>query len=444
MELKNKVLAKKQKRNKSIQTDITLVLSIISFISLFFPYAKYNIQGYIYKATAIDLITAKGLKLESSLILIPIITKVSLVLALILPILGLVLLFMEKPKVSAFLYTLSSLTSIAVLLATTIMQTNLAYLGITNVTIQYLPPFALIILLGLACAIFSLLTKGVELLAESIFLVFSCVSIGSVIIITLYMILSGVPAISKIGISNFLLKSTWKPSQDQYGILAMILSSIVATLGAILIGVPIGILTAVFLSEVAPKKLADIVRPAVQLLAGIPSVVYGFFGMLIIVPFIRNLFKNQTIGDSLLAVIIVLAIMVLPTIVSTAETSLRAVPDSYREAALALGTTPVRTIFKITIPAAKSGLLSGVILGVGRAIGETMAVIMVAGNVVNMPSILGSVRLLTTGIVLEMSYSSGLHRQALFAIGFVLFIFIMIVNLSFMAISKKGVQMNER
>lgn len=444
MELKNKVLAKKQKRNKSIQTDITLVLSIISFISLFFPYAKYNIQGYIYKVTAIDLITAKGLKLENSLILIPTITKVSLILALILPILGLILLFMEKPKVSAFLYTLSSLTSIAVLLATTIMQTNLAYLGIANVTIQYLPPFALIILLGLACAIFSLLTKGVELLAESIFLVFSCVSIGSVIIITLYMILSGVPAISKIGILNFLLKSTWKPSQDQYGILAMILSSIVATLGAILIGVPIGILTAVFLSEVAPKKLADIVRPAVQLLAGIPSVVYGFFGMLIIVPFIRNLFKNQTIGDSLLAVIIVLAIMVLPTIVSTAETSLRAVPDSYREAALALGTTPVRTIFKITIPAAKSGLLSGVILGVGRAIGETMAVIMVAGNVVNMPSILGSVRLLTTGIVLEMSYSSGLHRQALFAIGLVLFIFIMIVNLSFMAISKKGVQMNER
>ena len=183
------------------------------------------------------------------------------------------------------------------------------------------------------------------------------------------------------------------------------------------------------------------VRPAVQLLAGIPSVVYGFFGMLIIVPAIRSMFPGQTIGDSLLAVILILAIMVLPTIVSVSETSLRAVPVSYREASLALGTTPVKTIFKVTVPAAKSGILAGVILGVGRAIGETMAVIMVAGNVVQMPSILGTVRLMTTGIVIEMSYSSGLHRQALFASGLVLVVFIMIVNIAFTYISRKGVQM---
>lgn len=444
MELKNQVLEKKKNKNKSIETDIALVLSMISVISLFFPYVRYTIKGYIYEVNAFDLISAKGLRLENNLILIPLITKISLILSTILPIIAIMLLFMNKAKIAAFFYSLSSLTSIIVLLSTTVMQTDLAYLGITNVTIQYLIPFMLVILLGLACAILSLLTKGIELLAESIFLVFSCVSIGSVIIITLYMILSGIPAISKIGLFDFLFTSVWKPSQDKYGILAIILSSILGTFGAIVIGVPIGILTAVFLSETAPKKLANIVRPAVQLLAGIPSVVYGFFGMLIIVPIIRNIFPDKTIGDSLLAVIIVLSIMVLPTIVSTAETSLRSVPKSYREAALALGTTPVRTIFKITIPAARSGILSGVILGVGRAIGETMAVIMVAGNVVNMPSILGSVRLLTTGIVLEMSYSSGLHRQALFAIGLILFIFIMIVNLSFIAISKRGVQMNEK
>ena len=286
-------------------------------------------------------------------------------------------------------------------------------------------------------------TRGSEKLAESIFLVFACVSVGSVLVITLYMITAGAPAIAEIGLGNFLFGTEWKPNSDQYGILPLILSSIAGTLGAVLLGVPIGILTAVFLSEVAPPKLAGAVRSAVQLLAGIPSVIYGFFGMLIILPALRAIFPGKTIGESLLAVILILAIMVLPTIVSVSETSLRAVPQSYREAALALGTTPVKTIFKITIPAAKSGILAGVILGVGRAIGETMAVIMVAGNAVNMPSILGSVRLMTTGIVMEMSYSSGLHRQALFAIGLVLFLFIMIVNISFTAISKKGVQMDE-
>ena len=206
---------------------------------------------------------------------------------------------------------------------------------------------------------------------------------------------------------------------------------------------PVGILTAVFLSETAPRRVAGVVRPAVQLLAGIPSVIYGFFGMLVLLPAIRAIFPGS-VGESLLAVILILAIMVLPTIVSVSETALRAVPVSYREAAMALGTTPTKTIFKVTVPAAKSGILAGVILGVGRAIGETMAVIMVAGNVANMPHLLGTVKLLTTGIAMEMSYSTGLHRQALFAIGLVLFIFIMIVNIAFTAISKRGVQMDAK
>nr|WP_286167057.1 phosphate ABC transporter permease subunit PstC [Clostridium sp. D33t1_170424_F3] len=287
-------------------------------------------------------------------------------------------------------------------------------------------------------------TQGTERLAESIFKVASCVSVGSVAVITIYILVTGAPAIAQIGLGEFLFGREWAASSEKFGILALILSSIAGTAGAILLGVPIGILTAVFLSETARPGVARLVRPAVELLAGIPSVIYGFFGMLVIVPAIRTFppFQGGTTGDSLLAAILILAIMVLPTIVNVSETALHAVPVSYREASLALGATPTTTIFKVTVPAAKSGILAGVILGVGRAIGETMAVIMVAGNVPNMPSLLGPVRFLTTGIAMEMSYSSGLHRQALFAIGLVLFVFIMIVNISFTYISKKGVQMD--
>ena len=247
---------------------------------------------------------------------------------------------------------------------------------------------------------------------------------------------------AEIGVFKFLFGTTWDASTNQFGILPLILASICGTVGAIIIGVPIGILTAVFLTEIARPRVAKIIHPAIELLAGIPSVVYGFFGMLVIVPAIRAMFPGKTIGDSLLAAIIILAIMVIPTIVNVTENALRAVPKSYREASLGLGATPIRTIFKETIPAARSGILSGVILGVGRAIGETMAVIMVAGNVANMPTLLGTTRFLTTGIAMEMSYASGLHRQALFAIGLVLFIFIMIVNISFTIISRKGAKVN--
>ena len=287
--------------------------------------------------------------------------------------------------------------------------------------------------------------KTMEGAIHLIFLLCGIVAVGFVLCISVYLVISGLPAIREIGLTKFLFGKVWAPTNattgPQFGILPFLLTSVYGTAGALLLGGPVGLMTAIFLAKAAPPRLAAVIRTAVQLLAGIPSVVYGFFGMLIIVPAIRSMFPGQTIGDSLLAVILILAIMVLPTIVSVSETSLRAVPVSYREASLALGTTPVKTIFKVTVPAAKSGILAGVILGVGRAIGETMAVIMVAGNVVQMPSILGTVRLMTTGIVIEMSYSSGLHRQALFAIGLVLFVFIMIVNIAFTYISRKGVQM---
>ena len=286
--------------------------------------------------------------------------------------------------------------------------------------------------------------SGGEQLAKRLFLISACISIASVLIITAYMLIIGLPAMMEIGPLKFLFGTVWAPTNatnPQFGILPMVLTSVGCTLLSVLIGVPVGILTAVYLAELAPKWVVSIVHPAVELLAGIPSVIYGFFAMQILSPAMRNLFGLSS-GDTMLTATIVLSIMILPTIITTAETGLKAVPISYREASLAMGASKIRTIFKVTLPAARSAVLSGVILGVGRSIGETMAIIMVAGNTPNMPRLLGSVRPMTVGIVMEMSYASGLHRESLFSIGLVLFVFIMIVNFLFNWISKKGVQMD--
>lgn len=433
-----------QKREKIrlMKRAVAAALGFIPLITFFFPYVEFGIKDSVYSLSAFQLVTAKGLNLNGALVTLPLLAKISVVAGAVLSLLGAVLVLLKKSKPAGGAFALSALTPLLVLLTSSSVQTAVTSLNISQFSVTYKLPFTLTLLFGLVAAVAAIWCEGGEQLAQSIFLVFACVSVGSVVIITVYMIVSGAPAIAEIGLSNFLFGTEWKPNKEVFGILPLILSSIAGTAGAILIGVPIGILTAIFLSETAHPRVSSVVRPAVQLLAGIPSVVYGFFGMLVIVPFIRTLFPEHTIGDSLLAVILILAIMVLPTIISVTETSLKAVPQSYREASMALGTTKIKTIFKVTLPAAKSGILAGVILGVGRAIGETMAVIMVAGNVVNMPSILGTVRLLTTGIVMEMSYSSGLHRQALFAIGLVLFVFIMIVNISFTMISRKGVKMD--
>lgn len=305
----------------------------------------------------------------------------------------------------------------------------------------YIPleSFGIILIAALLGSLIALLLQSFEKFFESIFLLFAIVAVVSVVIITGFMIAMGAPAIAQIGIVDFLFNTVWKPtgSSTSYGIGAMILTTIYATAGSILIGAPIGVLTAVFLSEFAPPKAATVIRSAINLLAGIPSVIYGFFGLLVIVPLIRDLF-GILVGDSLLAVILILSIMILPTVISITETSLRAVPSALKEASLGLGATHIQTIFKVLIPTARSGIFAGLILGVGRAIGETMAVIMVAGNVVNMPELLSPVRPMTAGIVLEMAYSSDLHRQALFAIGLILFLFIMLVNIAFRRIMKKA------
>ncbi len=271
--------------------------------------------------------------------------------------------------------------------------------------------------------------KAMERVMNALFFICGMVAVAFVLLISIYLIISGLPAILEIGPINFLFGTRWYASTGDFGIFAIILTSFAGTAGAILVGVPIGLMTAIFLSKVAPPKFAAVVHAAVELLAGIPSVVYGLVGMILLVPAIRVAFDLPS-GATLLAAIIVLAVMILPSIVSVSETALRAVPREYEEASLALGATHIETGFRVSVPAARSGIATAIVLGIGRAIGEAMAIIMVAGNVANMPGLLTPVRFLTTAIASEMSYASvgSLHRNALFSIGLVLFLFIMLIN----------------
>ncbi len=278
--------------------------------------------------------------------------------------------------------------------------------------------------------------KVKEGIMHAMFLICACVSILAVVLICVYLFASGVPAIGEIGVTDFLFGTKWKPSSGYYGIFPMIIGSILVTGIAVVIGVPIGILCAVFMSHYCPKKLYRFVKPAINLLAGIPSIVYGFFGLVVIVPIMKDLFGGS--GKSLLTAGILLGIMILPTVIKTTESSLNAVPKSYYEGALALGATHERSVFFASLPAAKSGILAAIILGVGRAIGETMAVILVAGNQTIIPeSITSGIRTMTSNIVIEMGYAGGLHREALIATGVVLFVFILIINLCFSALKRR-------
>lgn len=274
---------------------------------------------------------------------------------------------------------------------------------------------------------------------QLVFLAAACASIALVAMICFFLFANGLPTIGKIGVSDFLLGQKWRPNNDIYGILPMIMGSLYVTLGACITGVPIGILTAVFMARFCPANIYKYLKPAVELLAGIPSVIYGFFGLVVMVPFIRDNFGGT--GSSMLTASLLLGMMILPTLISVAEAALRAVPDSYYEGALALGAGHVRSVFFTVVPAAKSGIMAAIILGVGRAIGETMAVIMVAGNQARMPQgLLEGVRTMTTNIVIEMGYAADLHRDALIATAVVLFIFIMLINLTFSYLKGKVVQ----
>lgn len=432
----------KLERQRRIKSISAMALGLLIIGALFFQNFQLNCNQEVFSLTGWQAITAAGIRAKGMLVTIPLAMKLSVAAGPLFAAAGMVLIYLKKPSASACCYLVAAVSPLFLLLTSSSLTQAMLSINYYEVSLGFGSGFFVTLLCGCTAAVLAMWTRGGEELARSVFLTCACVSVGSVAIITIYMLADGVPALTQIGLGNFLFGTKWQPD-EAFGILPMILASIISTCGAILIGVPIGLFTAIFLSQTAPKWMAKIVRPAVELLAGIPSVIYGFFGMVIIVPFIRDMTPAST-GSGLPAIIIVLSIMVLPTIVNISETALRAVPESYKEASLALGATPITTIFKVLVPAAKSGILAGIILGVGRALGETMAVIMVAGNVANMPSLWESVRPLTSGIALEMGYSSGLHRQALFSIGLVLFVFIILVNLTFTKISKKGVQMNEQ
>ena len=280
--------------------------------------------------------------------------------------------------------------------------------------------------------------RPLELFMNILFFLCGFITVVFVLFITVYLIISGLPAIREIGLVEFLFGTKWAStaSEPSFGILPFILTSIYGTAGAILLGVPVGFMTAVFLAKIAPSKPAAVVRTAVDLLAGIPSVVYGLIGMMVLVPAVREAFHLPD-GASLFCAILVLAVMILPSIISVSETALKAVPSEYEEASLGLGATHIETVFRVSVPAASSGIAASIVLGIGRAIGEAMAVIMVAGNVANMPSLFASVRFLTTAVASEMAYASGLQRQALFSIALVLFLFIMLINVVLNSLLKK-------
>ena len=276
-----------------------------------------------------------------------------------------------------------------------------------------------------------------EIFMKIVFLISACASILAILLICFFLFSNGVPAMSEIGFGNFLLGDEWRPLNEKFGIFPMIIGSLYVTAGAIIVGVPIGLLCAMFMARFCPKRLYSVLEPAIDLMAGIPSIVYGFFGILVIVPAVSNLFGGS--GKGLLTASLLLGMMILPTIIGVCETQIRSVPEQYYEGSLALGATHERSVFFVLLPAAKSGVLAGIILGIGRAIGETMAVIMIAGNQPIIPdSITSGVRTMTANIVLEMGYAEGLHKEALIATGVVLFVFILIINLSFSALKGKN------
>lgn len=276
-----------------------------------------------------------------------------------------------------------------------------------------------------------------EIFMHAVFLITACTSILAVALICFYLFANGVPAIAEIGLTDFLFGMKWKPAKEVFGIFPMIIGSLYVTAGAILVGVPVGLLCAVFMARFCPARLYRVFKPLIELMAGIPSIVYGFFGLVVIVPLVQRIF--ETSGKGILTASVLLGIMILPTIISISESALRAVPPQYREGALALGATQERSIYNVEVPAAKSGVLAGIVLGIGRAIGETMAVVYIAGNQAIVPEgILSGVRTLTANIVLEMGYAADLHRGALIATAVVLFVFILLINLSFSALKRRS------
>ncbi|MEA4889704.1 MAG: phosphate ABC transporter permease subunit PstC [Clostridiaceae bacterium] len=430
---------------KKIMKWLALLLAALSgLFTLILPLFRIQLNNRLYQPNGLQVVLS-SLSYEGQVTDYPFILRAAVILMIAGLAAAVGLFLLKKPRWAAYSSALAGAAALLVRLAGSDLAAVLAAQGYETIRVESLGVLWLYLLLPCSAAILILWRENVEQLARAIFLASAAISVASVGLITLYMVIAGLPAILQIGPVNFFLGTVWKPTDSvhpQYGIFNMILATLATTGGSILLGVPIALMTAIFLAKIAPRWITGLVRPAVELLAGIPSVIYGFFGLQLLVPLVQRIFNIPT-GATLLSAILILAIMILPTIISTAETGLRAVPEAYMEASLAIGATRIETIFKVLVPAARSSILSGVILGIGRAIGETMAVIMVAGNVANLPGLFNAVKPLTVGIAQEMNYSSGLHRQALFGIGLVLYLFIMLVNLSFNWISRKGVQMDD-
>lgn len=440
-----KSLIMKEDSQLSAKIRIWVALALLAASTALFTRPQFSLMlgDYHYRPTGLRLIFS-AISYQGVITSYPLVLRLAAAAILLSALAAIGLALWRKPGFAAVAAGTGTVLTIILPLIFSSMSGKFQAQGISQPGISSYAANAFLLLCLFLALVMLLWSQGGEMLARSVFQASAFVAVASVALITFYLLFSGLPAILEIGPLQFLFGTEWAPTKaadPQFGILPMMLATIAGTAGAIVIGVPIGLLTAVFLAEVAPSRLARLVRPAVELLAGIPSVIYGFFGLQLLVPVVQKVFRLPT-GATLFSAILILAVMILPTIVNTAETGLRAVPAAYREASLALGATRVETIFKVLIPAARSSILSGVILGVGRAIGETMAVIMVAGNIPNLPALFDAVRPLTVGIALEMSYAAGLHQRALFAIGLVLFIFIMLVNLSFSWISKRGVQMS--
>ncbi|GMB10928.1 MAG: phosphate ABC transporter permease subunit PstC [Candidatus Improbicoccus devescovinae] len=418
------------------------ILSLVSiFSSIIFLNLPFGIKinEKLYNIFLIKIPFFSGFLYEfdssSNIIKIPLYIKIFSIILFFSILYTIVLLLFNKPKLAFLCNILIFLFIFSIIFIKKILNSSNYVINIINFN-----NIIISLIFLFSSQIFIILSRGFQKAGEIFFNIIACFSVGAVSCMIIYIFFMGVPAIFEIGLFNFIFGMIWKPSQNLFGIFPFIISSIIAVLAAMMLGAPIGVCAAMFSAEFAPKKLAIFLRVISRLLAGIPSIVFGFFGMLIIVPAIRKIFPNQTSGDSLLAGIITLAIMILPTIINISEDAIRSVPRAYKEAALSLGDTEAKTTFKIILPNAIPGIMAGIVLGVSRAIGETMAMIMVTGNIARMPEILRPVRLLTTGISLEMAYSSGLHRRALFSIGLILFLFVFIINLIFMNISKKRVK----
>ena len=444
------------KKTEILKNNLIIIFNNILIFTMFFfffiiPIFSITIERTCFSFNYFSIFCNEGLTLNygkiSGLVSFPIVLKISLTISILASFLGFFFHILKKFKVSAILHLISSLCFFSTIFSLNIIRNNILNVfnyGINSVYFTISWSFIVFSFLEFIYSIISILRCGVEKLAENIFFCCSIIAILIVVSIMGYVLICGTPAILKIGFFNFILKSEWAPQKNEFGILSLILSSTLATLGAILIAAPLGVFTATFLTEFINKKITKILTQIIDILASIPSVIYGFLGMTILVPLIKKIFivfekkdGPPIVGDSLLAVILVLFIMILPTIISTSLVSLKAVPKSFKYASLNLGATKIQTIFKVTLKAAKPGIFSGILLAVSKAIGETMAVMMVAGNVANFPSLLKPVRLLTTGIAIDMAYSTALFRQALFAIGLVLFILIILINISFGKIIKK-------